>query len=354
MEKKRIQSFDIARTFAIICVVLCHSVEEAYSNIQGINLSQVSQIFRIIFFTIGRLGVPIFLFLTGALTLKKQIENDEDVLEFYKKNLIPLFITIEIWNVIYNIFNYFLYKNFSIKVMIKNILFIEQVDMANMWYMPMILGMYIAIPFLAKILKVFSIKVIKIPMLIVSFVSLLLPSLNCVLNILGLKNYSIIIDMSFLGGIYGLYIVLGYYLSKGLMEKVNNKLLILFSIISFIITCIVQYWAYSNNYYYNVWYNFIFLFMSTLCLFELFRRIKNSDKENCFVKITQYISRISLGIFFMHEIILKILVKCIEIFELKNPIETIILFILTSILSTMFIKITSKIKIIKEKIFLIK
>ena len=38
--------------------------------------------FRIIFFTVGRLGVPIFLFLTGALTLKKQIDTDEDVLKF--------------------------------------------------------------------------------------------------------------------------------------------------------------------------------------------------------------------------------------------------------------------------------
>lgn len=68
---KRIQSYDMARTFAILCVVLCHSVEFAYSNINYMNLSEISQVFRIIFFTVGRLGVPIFLFLTGALTLKK-------------------------------------------------------------------------------------------------------------------------------------------------------------------------------------------------------------------------------------------------------------------------------------------
>lgn len=103
-KNERIQSLDIARTFAILCVVLCHCVEHAYTGTSYSDLSNVSQIFRIVFFTIGRLGVPIFLFLSGALILKKQIETDEEVLMFYKKNLIPLLIAIEIWNILYNLF----------------------------------------------------------------------------------------------------------------------------------------------------------------------------------------------------------------------------------------------------------
>ena len=98
-KNNRIQSFDIARTFAIMCVVLCHSVETAYSNINYTQLSNISQIFRIVFFTVGRLGVPIFLFLTGALTLKKQIENDEEMLstrirELYKNGTTSTFNTL--------------------------------------------------------------------------------------------------------------------------------------------------------------------------------------------------------------------------------------------------------------------
>ena len=352
--KERIQSFDIARTFAIICVVLCHSVEVVYSDIEYIYLSNISQIFRIVFFTIGRLGVPIFLFLTGALHLKKQIEEDEDILKFYKKNLLPLFIAIEIWIVLYNIFNYFLYKDFSITLLIKNVLFLEHVEMLNMWYMPMILGMYIAIPFLAKILKSFSIKVIKIPMFIVCAVSLLLPSLNVVLNILELKEYNVIIDMTFLGGIYGLYIVLGYYLSKGIFEKIKNKWLIVIATISFTITCIVQYWAYNKNISYDVWYNFLFLFLCSTCLFELVRRIKNREKVNVFIKLSKYISKISLGIFFVHEIFLKILIKFIREYSLNRPIETIIMFIIALFTSIIFIYIASKLKIIREKVFLVK
>lgn len=87
----------------------------AYVNIPYLYLGKASQIFRITFFTIGRLGVPIFLFLTGALTLKKQIDTDEDVLKFYKKNLIPLLITIEIWNVFYNLFSLIMNKNLVLR-----------------------------------------------------------------------------------------------------------------------------------------------------------------------------------------------------------------------------------------------
>lgn len=204
----RIQNFDIARTFAILCVIMCHCIGEIYFKINFEQLSIVSQMIRIIFFTIGRLGVPIFLFLTGALTLKKQIETDEDVIKFYKKNLLPLFIAIEIWNIIYNLFNWYMTGKFNIVNLLKDLLFFKQVSMPHMWYMPMVLGMYIAIPFLAKIVKTFSLKAIKIPMIIVFIVSILLPSVNVVLNIFKLGQYKIIVDLSFLGrSLWIIYII---------------------------------------------------------------------------------------------------------------------------------------------------
>lgn len=106
LTKKRIVQYDISRTFAILCVILCHSVETIYNfNKEGCNLlSSQSRIFMFFSFTIGRLGVPIFLFLSGALLLKKQINTDEDALKFYKKNLIPLIIVNSIWVIVYNIF----------------------------------------------------------------------------------------------------------------------------------------------------------------------------------------------------------------------------------------------------------
>lgn len=305
-ENKRIAYMDIIRTFAILCVVLCHSVEYAYIDTDYNYLSIISQIFRIIVFTIGRLGVPIFLFLSGALILNKEINTNEDVIKFYKKNLLSLLISIEIWNFIYNIFLNIVYKKFPIDILIKDILFFLKVDMINMWYMPMILGIYIALPFLAKILKIFNIKVIKIPILITLTFSILLPSLNIILNILGIDNYNSILYLNFLGGCYGLYVILGYYLNNGILKKYNNFILSLGVLLMFFLTCLIQLISYTqySNFRFNVWYDFITLFVCSVCIFELFRRI-NIKLENIFIKITRYISKRSLAIFFLHIIYLQ-------------------------------------------------
>ena len=89
----RIVKLDIARTFAILCVVLCHCSEMIYTQ-QSVKVAELgisSRIFMFGTFTIGRLGVPIFLYLSGILLLKKTIDSDEDIFKFYKNNLFPLF-----------------------------------------------------------------------------------------------------------------------------------------------------------------------------------------------------------------------------------------------------------------------
>ena len=82
----RIVKLDIARTFAILCVVLCHCSEMIYTQ-QSVKVAELgisSRIFMFGTFTIGRLGVPIFLYLSGILLLKKTIDSDEDIFKFYK------------------------------------------------------------------------------------------------------------------------------------------------------------------------------------------------------------------------------------------------------------------------------
>lgn len=238
--------------------------------------------------------------------------------------------------------------------LLKNLLFFEQVNMRNMWYMPMILGIYIAIPFLAKIVKTYSLKTMLIPMSLVFIASTLLPSMNIIFHMFNMGMYKIILDLNFLGGIYGLYILAGYYIANKESGEYDNKILVVMFIVFFIITCMLQYWLYNNKIFYDVWYDFVTLFMCTICLFKLFVRIKNRKDSNIFTKITKYISKISLGIFFLHEIFLNILVKVTKKINLNNPLETLLLFLLSFILTVLFIIITSKIKLVKEKVYLIK
>ena len=104
MSKSRKPWLDIIRATAILCVVLCHSVEAFYRPVLLGQLRLSFPFWKIenLLFTVGRIGVPLFLATTGALMLPRDYP---DVSAFYKKSLFPLFLTTEIWI----FFNYIFY-----------------------------------------------------------------------------------------------------------------------------------------------------------------------------------------------------------------------------------------------------
>ena len=274
MNKRNI-NLDITRTIAILCVVFCHSVESIYKfNLSfARGLSTISKSFMFISFTMGRLGVPLFLFLSCFLLLQKQINDEKDIFDFYKKNLIPLVVANSIWVIIYNIFFVITKQNnlVSFEFIIKELLFLKQVPLKNMWYMPMIIGTYLGIPFIAKLVKEFSFKSF-IPILIVIFVtSFVLPQINIIFKIVNYKEaYSSLLNLNFLGGAYGLYILLGYFINQN--KLFNNKTIIAITgVITFVLTVITQYVSTLNNsaFLYSLWYNNPFLLICSACLFLL-------------------------------------------------------------------------------------
>lgn len=356
-EKNRIIYLDIARTFAIIFAVLCHSVELIYKmNLQGwVSISLNARIFKTIVFTLGRIGVPLFLFLTGYLLLNRKYDNDADIKKFYKNNLLSLIVTTEVWILIYNIF-LSLYNNkpFDTYSLIKEMLFLQKVPLMDMWYMPMIIGIYIAIPYVSKVVHTFSIKTLKIPIILVFVCIFIMPTLNLILKTFKLDQYNCILDISFLGGGYGLYIVGGYLIREKIIKKIKTKWLVFTSILFFIISCYIQIFEFEHKIEYNIWYNSPFIFICTFALFELFTRINTDNFNKWIVKIFTYISKISLSIFFVHIIVEMILRKYVKMIKVSNPIKVLILFIVSFCISIIITWILSKISIIRKKVLYIK
>lgn len=106
-DKEHIKWIDIARTFAIVCVVLNHAIDSCY-NTSGNILKENSFASGIVAYsglTIGRIGVPIFLMISGYLLLSRDW-NQDNCIKFWKKNWLRLFICTEIWWVIYAVRNY--------------------------------------------------------------------------------------------------------------------------------------------------------------------------------------------------------------------------------------------------------
>lgn len=309
---KRVANYDIIRTIAIICVVLCHAVESVYPlhNFGGGCIND--NLLMLTLFTIGRLGVPLFLFLSGSLLLTKQFETGKDVKLFYKRNLFPLFLTNSIWCVIYNVFFFAQGQPFIFKDLILEILLFKQVPLANMWYMPMIIILYIALPFISKIVKTFSIKSLLLLLGVVFFVQFIYPGL--------------LYGGQFLGGAYGFYLILGYYAAKKEI-KIKRIWLLIISIICFILTIIWQYMSHINASVeaYLVWYSNPLLLIAAYCLYLIFCNIDFED--NKLLKIPEFLSKISLGIFYLHIIFQIVLAPFINKIDTSMHLKFILLFL---------------------------
>lgn len=351
---KRIEWLDIARSIAIVMVVLCHAVESTcvLSDANWDSTTIIYRLFRIVGFTLGRLGVPFFLFLSGYLVLNKPIETYEQIKSFYKRKFGGLLLTVEIWNVIYYFFMMIHFeREWDTLSFIKQLLFLENSGLSHMWYMPMILGIYLAMPFLTFLVNKFSFKEIAFPLSIAGFISFVLPSLNIVLKIVApeIESLNSILYMDYMGGVYGVYVILGYYVyRKELLKKVNTYVIAAVSFITFLAMVYMQYWTYAEGSGYNIWYNNIILLIFSLCLFELLMRSKNIQWNKSIVKVTATISKISLGIYFLHKPIQFILLR-VDIFKNINKIIlSIIIFILSSILSIAISVIITKSKILKK------
>lgn len=301
METRRNTWMDRARAFAILAVVLCHAVEFAFPfRLEMWNEgTRLSWIVRLTLLSVGRLGVPLFLSLTGALLLNRDYTDEKEISRFYRQRFLRLLMCVECWVLLYAFFlSWYHDLPFDFRRLMSSLVTTSQVQLGHMWYTPMILGMYLTIPFVARALRGLSAKAL-LPVLLVAFVVFsALPSVNLVLDVLGIVNREMLLDLSFSGGVYGLYLIGGWLIhSRRALEKIPTPAVVVGVLGCFLGTAGFQVWRYAMGWDYKVWYDFAGLMAAGLLLFECFRRTQNS---RALEGISLYLSQRSFAIYFLH------------------------------------------------------
>lgn len=307
---ERITWIDNARALAIISVVICHVTEGVFrlniDNLPGYPL--LKQITALTLFTVGRLGVPLFFFITGFLMLDREYDEEKTKI-FYKSNFLNLLITTEIWILIYNIFNSVFYQEpFRLGEYLRNALFLKNTEISHMWYMPVILGIYITLPFVSQMIRGAN-RFIYLPLGVAFICFFVTPELNVILRAFGKGAVSAVLDLSFMGGVYGFYVLLGYYFKKhyAVLKKISTPVVLSVMVIMAGATVAVQWYSYRCGIKYNVWYNNATLAITALCLMALISKI---SAEKLVFKL---LSRYSFAIYLLHNPVLKILNKWVPI-----------------------------------------
>ena len=326
MSKTRIEWIDLVRAIAILTVLYIHATDGIFiiSSDATLNFTIYSRIFQFASLFIGRIGVPFFLMITGYLLLDRSY-NNERVRKFWTKNCKGLVIVTIIWSVIYAISLQFITVNAtSVNFTEAGTLFFS-----HMWYMPMIIGMYLSMPFVANALKDYDSKIIWNATIVFSLLAFLMPFITTVLDINGIHNVTLQYCLGFSGGVYGLYIIFGYLVKKGQFKNVKTNILILISVISFLICIIFQYYAFIKGYDFFLWYDFPFILTGSFALFELCSRI-GSVKGYKFI---QFLSKYSFAVFLIHNLFRLPLLPLVVQLPFSEPDKAIVLWILLIILS---------------------
>ena len=326
MNKNRVEWIDFIRAVAILTVLYVHATDGIYiiSSDAVMNLGLYSRIFQFASLFIGRIGVPFFLMITGYLLLDRTYD-DERIRNFWNNNCKKLVIITIIWALIYAV---------SLQIVTVGsgqVNFAEAGSLffSHMWYMPMIIGMYLSMPFVSNALKNFNPRTIYQAVIVFSFLAFLLPFITLVLDMHGIENVSIQYCLGFSGGIYGIYIILGYLVKKGIFKKYSSKSMVLLAVVSFIICLLFQYYSFIRGYDFFLWYEFPFILTGSFALFELCSRMK---KVRAFPFVS-FLSKYSFAVFLVHNLFRLPLLPLVVKLPFAEPVKAIILWVLLIIFS---------------------
>lgn len=276
------------RVIATVFVILIHACTGYLNHFQDSNMNW-NYANWVNSFT--RCAVPIFVMISGALLLKKQ----EDTISFYRKRISKILLPLIFWTIIYLIYHFIQYTHFStlavnkiVEISVDKILHGAN---AHLWYLYMIIGLYLAIPYLRKIIIQSSLREIEI-FLVIWLVSMILMN----------KLYYPVMprfDLTFFSGYIG-YLILGYYLS--VKDWSLNKWFP-FAVYG-ILGAFTAYMSYTlskeNNKYNPHWYYYIFPNIALMAAALFYGIKKISNEKHILPRWISLIDQYSFGIFLVH------------------------------------------------------
>lgn len=315
MEKKNY--FDLLRTITCVCVIFVHlGATYAVKDFGTLNF-WIGNIYD----ALGRIGVPLFVMISGALMLDKNYKYSKEKLE---KHIIRMILFFIFWSVFYCIIYQIVIPKFTnTPIRIKRIVNDLIVGHFHLWFIYLIIGLYLIVPLLRLwvnddnkkyieyfiILSIIFVYIIQYITTIGENFSNSFEKINDIIN----KN----LQLKYIGGYTG-YFLLGWYLSNydSKHKNVIYFLGILGLLVSIIGTFILSSMANKSlTLYNNLGINVL---AQSVAVFVFIKdKFKEKENEN---KVVKSISKYSLGIYAMHPAFITVIYKIFEISNINNAL----------------------------------
>lgn len=291
MQMARNSSISVLRIIAIFLVILIHA-SSGYLNSADFDAFDWTYANWINSFS--RFAVPLFVMISGALLLQK----DENPKAFYSKRLLKIVPPFVFWTAVYLVYYFIRYIDFDYigfpQVINIVLIRLKSGSNAHLWYLYMLVGLYLAIPFLRKMIRNCSKKEIEL------FLGLWFAALF--FSNKWFNAYLPNVDFTFFSGYMG-YLVLGYYLYQYPLKRLKWL-----SLVSFVACCLITvfgtaYLSMEKGEFDPTLYNYLSpnIALSAGFLFIAIQNIKFPERLNPF---WEFIDVHSFGIYLCHILLL--------------------------------------------------
>lgn len=348
---KRIYTIDLARTFAILCVLLTHATESVYDFSSDFLCTAPNRVtvLGVLLHTIGRLGVPVFVMLTGYLMLDREYDQERTIF-FYKNSFFRLLLVTVIWIVIYYFYsNWWNQSSFDLQKLIEQILFFRTPSANHIWYMGTILGVYLVIPFLATILKNINKKVLLFVIGFSCIYFFVPPTINVFRRVEDGISLQSQFNLGFSGGWYGILAIVGWMIKKGYFDQLKTWCYLPLAFVFLILTTALQVYSIRNGIVFTVWYDSILLNLSSVFFLLFLLQIKKSRCN----KIVMWIGYSSFAVYLIHMTIMPSVAKVLNEHGLlvSHLQKTLAIFLATFFLCEFVVFLLSRSKKISKILF---
>lgn len=330
---------DLAKIIASFLIVLQHSTSKSWTSMPVTTLEW--KIINILFL-LSKIAIPVFIMCSGAGMLSKE----RSIASLWKKNILNLVKVYCAWMLVYGIRNavtVYVYETHDIgklfNAILKSLLFGEY----HTWFIIMLIGLYMVIPLLYKIIENESLT--KYFLVLSVLFTVLIPIMEPFQAFERINTVVSNMNMHFVVG-YSMYFVLGHYLTTIDYNKMKIKYIIsFFSILAFslLISTVVSIKLQSANQDAFSEFSIFMLIMVTLLFIILIKLEPVFQKKKTGIFIARY-AKYGIVIYLVHPLFLFLIPDSAGIFSVCYAVAIWFISLLIGIA-------ISKISVIK-KIFM--
>jgi surface polysaccharide O-acyltransferase-like enzyme len=309
MKKDRVVYFDYLRVFATLAVMVLHVASQNWSGLDPAGYEW--NVFNL-YDSVVRWGVPIFIMISGALFLSREI----DTKVLYSKHILRMAVSYGVWSVFYA----------AVSAAIKQVVYGQDISLKSvasaiigghfhLWFIPMIIGLYMCTPIIKKIV---STEKTADYFLLLSFIfTFVIPQISVMCNdfigghaaliMKGISGLVSDMNMNLVLG-FAFYFVLGYRLNSIELTKKQRGIIYALGAAGFIATIVLTAVASrmaeapDTTYYGNFRLNVMLAAVAVHTWFK-YRRHDNPSVNNVVAQLSKY----SFGAYLVHVFVIDVL-----------------------------------------------